>query len=125
MFCNLLFVRLTVYHRHLSKSLHTVLPHSLEWLPCGPDVHITISFSFLKDFIYLFFRVRKEEREGNINVWLPLMHPQLWTWPATQACALTGNRTSNPLVCRPALNSLSHTSQVHNHFFNVLLLMDM
>ena len=25
------------------------------------------------------------------NAWLPLMHPQLGTWPATQACALTGN----------------------------------
>ena len=31
--------------------------------------------------------------------------------PATQACALTGNRTSNALVHRPALNPLSHTSQ--------------
>ena len=33
---------------------------------------------FLKDFIYLFLErgERKEkERERNINVWLPLMHP--------------------------------------------------
>ena len=29
----------------------------------------------------------------------------------TQACALTGNQTSDPLVHRPALNPLSHTSQ--------------
>ena len=36
---------------------------------------------------------------------------QLWTWPATQACALTGNRTGDLLVCRPAFNPLSHTSQ--------------
>ena len=35
------------------------------------------------------------------------------TWPATQACALTGNRTGNPLVHRPVLNPLSHTSQGH------------
>ena len=27
------------------------------------------------------------------------------------ACALTGNQTSDPLVCRPALNPLSHTGQ--------------
>ena len=33
------------------------------------------------------------------------------TWPTTQACALTGNQTGDLLVCRPALNPLSHTSQ--------------
>ena len=43
-------------------------------------------FGFLKDVIYLFW-----ERERNINVWLPLIHPPLGAWPATQACALTGN----------------------------------
>ena len=69
---------------------------------------------FLKYFIYLFSERgegREEERERNINVQLPLTRPLLGTWPATQACALTGNRTSDPLVCRPALNPLSHTSQ--------------
>ena len=44
-------------------------------------------------------------------VWLPLARPPLGTQPITQACALTGNRTSNPLVLRPALNPLSCTSQ--------------
>ena len=43
-------------------------------------------------------------RETNINVWLPLTRPKLGAWPTNQACALTGNRTSVPLVCRPALN---------------------
>ena len=38
--------------------------------------------------------------------------PLLGTRPATQACALTGNQTRNPLVCRPALNALSHTSHI-------------
>ena len=52
---------------------------------------------------------RKIER--NINVWLPLMCPLLGTWPTTQASALTGNRTGDPLVHRLALNPLSHTSQ--------------
>ena len=46
-----------------------------------------------------------------MNVWLPLPHPLPGTQPATQACALTGNRTHDPLVHRLALNSLSHTSQ--------------
>ena len=41
-----------------------------------------------------------------------LSHAPHWgTWPATQTCALTGNRTDDPLVCRPALNPLSHTGQ--------------
>ena len=37
--------------------------------------------------------------------------PLLGTWPTTQACDLTGNQTSDPLVCRLALNPLSHTNQ--------------
>ena len=37
-------------------------------------------------------------------MWLPLACPLLGTWPATQACALTGNRTGDPSVRRPALN---------------------
>ena len=42
---------------------------------------------------------------------LPLTLTKLGTWPATQACALTGNQTGDPLVHRPALNPLSHMSQ--------------
>ena len=49
--------------------------------------------------------------QRNINVWLPLAYSQLGTWPATQACALTGNQTSNLSVCRRALSPLSHTTQ--------------
>ena len=59
---------------------------------------------FFKDFIYLFLErgERKDEEWGrNINVWLPLMWPPLGTWPTTQACALTGNWTSDPLVLSP------------------------
>ena len=43
--------------------------------------------------------------------------PQLGTWPTTQARALTGNRTSNILVRRPALSPLSHTSQGSSGIF--------
>ena len=67
-----------------------------------------------KDFIYLFLEIeegREKERERNINVWLRLMHPLVGTWPATQACALIGNQTCDPLVCRLVLNPLNHTSQ--------------
>ena len=75
--------------------------------------HYFIDNNIFKEFIYLFFRERgrEGERERNINVWLPLARPQLGTWPATQACALAGNRTSDTLVHRPVLNPLSYTSQ--------------
>ena len=39
------------------------------------------------------------------------MCPPLRTWPTTQACALTGNWTDDPLIRRPVLNPLSHISQ--------------
>ena len=42
---------------------------------------------------------------------LPLAYPQVGTWPSFQACALTGDQTSDPVVHRPALNPLSHSSQ--------------
>ena len=40
-------------------------------------------------------------------MWFLLGCSPLETWPATQARALTGNRTCNPLVLRPALNPVS------------------
>ena len=47
-----------------------------------------------------------------------LLHiPPPGTRPATQACALTGNRTGDPFVHRLALNPLSHTSQGYNFYF--------
>ena len=55
---------------------------------------------------------------GRQSVYLSHMHPSLGTWPTTQACALTGNRTSDPLVRRLALNPLSHTSQARYLTFN-------
>ena len=74
----------------------------------------TFSDFLKKYFIYLFSERgegREKERERNISVWLPLTPPLLGTWPATQTCALTGNRTGDPSVCRWALNPLSDTSQ--------------
>ena len=49
-------------------------------------------FFFLRFYLFIFReRGREGERERNIDVWLPLTHPLVETWPATQACALTGN----------------------------------
>ena len=55
---------------------------------------------------------REGEREGEkYQCVVALARLLLETCPETQAGALTGNRTSNPLVRRPAHNPLSHTSQ--------------
>ena len=75
---------------------------------------LILLFYFLKGFIYLYLETREgkeKERERNINVWLPLAHPLLGTWPATQACALPENWTSDPLLRRLVLNPLSYSSQ--------------
>ena len=52
---------------------------------------------------------RKRGRETSI-VCLPLMHPNTGTRPTTQACAQSGSRTNDPLLCRLAFNPLSHTN---------------
>ena len=73
-------------------------------------------------FKRFYFQRGRQGGEGNINVRLPLMHTPQWTQPATQARALTGNGTSDPLVHSPALNPLSHTSQGRNCFIRIYLL---
>ena len=52
--------------------------------------------------------------ERNINVWLPLIWPPLETWPATQPCAPTGNRTGDPLVHSPHSTHWSTPAQGWN-----------
>ena len=82
---------------------------------------LAICMSFCLRFYFITFKEtgREGEREGerHINVWLPLACPPLGIWPATEACALTGNRTSSPLVLRLALNPLSHSSQRQLYVF--------
>ena len=76
-----------------------------------------MKYSFLKRiflFIYLFLERgegKEKERERTINVWLSLMNSLLGTWPAPQACALTGNQTRGAFIHRPAPNPLSRTIQ--------------
>ena len=83
----------------------------------------------LKYFIYLLLeRQEKKEKERgkninqlrNTDVWEIHWYPQPGTWPATQTRALTGNQTSNFLVHRLALSSLSHTSQGESLYFKTL-----
>ena len=83
-----------------------------------------------KDFIYLLVRERgrEGEREGekdqcarHTSVCCFSHAPKWGIWTANQACALTGNRTYNHLVCSLVLNPLSHTSQGSFFFLAVLI----
>ena len=62
-------------------------------------------------------REEGRERETHISMWktiidwLTSVRAPTRDEPASQACALTGNRTGNLSVCRLALNPLSHTGQ--------------
>ena len=69
---------------------------------------------FLKDFINLFLEReegREKEREKHQCVVASHIHPTV-----DLACNLGLNQTSNPLVRRPTLNPLSHTSRGSMHF---------
>ena len=68
---------------------------------------------FFKGFCLFIFRERgrEGEREGEKHQCVVASHtPRNGTWPATQACALTGNRTRDSSGL-PALNPLSYTIQ--------------
>ena len=89
-------------------------------------VRDSLSLFLFEDFIYLFIFVclftrergrEGKEREGEKH-WceretsitcLPYM--PWWIKPTTQVCALTGNQTSDLLICGASLNPLSHTSE--------------
>ena len=82
----------------------------------GIGVGVVYNFhclSFLKKTLFISReRGREGEREGNIHMchlssapyWGPDLQPRHVPRP-------TGNQTGNPLVHRPALHPLSHTSQ--------------
>ena len=76
----------------------------------------TLYVSFIRFYLFIFReRGREGEREGNISMWLPDVYPLLGTWPTTQACALTGNWTCNPLVCN--LPSIQWATPARWHLF--------
>ena len=74
-------------------------------------IFFVCAFKIFCLFIFREGEGRDKERERNINVWLLLACPPTGTQPSTQACALPGNQTCNPLVHRSAFNPLRHTNQ--------------
>ena len=92
-----------------------------------PSFFFFLICEFLKRFyLFIIFREGKGERKRGreTSMCACLLQPLLETWPATQAWALTGNRTSDPLVHWPALDPLSHTSQGKTIFLYVSLCND-
>ena len=91
-------------------------PRSVSGRQMGTFFLLCFSFFFFK-LLFIDFRPRRREGERRKHqcVVASCMPPtKELTWPTTQACALTWNQTGDPLVCRPVLNLLSHTSQVRN-----------
>ena len=92
----------------LSGAGHIPVP--LSTLPSS------IQFSFKTLFI---FRERGKEGERETEMWernidgLLLVHAprRCKTKPVMQACALTGNRTDDLLICGMTPNQLNHTNQ--------------
>ena len=75
-------------------------------------------YTFLKRFYLFIFRERgkegereREKHQGVVASHVPPRGDLARNPGATQACALTGNRTGDPLVHRPVLNPLSYASQ--------------
>ena len=122
----------------ISSNISLLLLSFLSFLPkCWYfKVFPIFIYLFFKDFILILRERGKEGERGRETsmwkryiYWLSLTHPQLGTWPATQACALSGNWTSDLLVHRSALNPLNQTSQgwrffclfvflIYSHLFN-------
>ena len=100
--------------RHLLKSKYS----SVRCLTCISEITCIVTiflylFKIFKIFYLFIFREGKggRKRGGETSMCGCLSCAPLGTWLTAQACALIGNQTHDPLVHRPALNPLSHTSQ--------------
>ena len=86
------------------------------------NVIVFYLFLFFQRFYLFIFRQRGRvgERKGEKHQCVVASSaPLLGVWPTTQACALPGNRTGEPLIHRLILNPWSHTSQ--DQFYSLLM----
>ena len=94
---------------HRDYSLWSLFYYRLFYY--GLNTMILLFYYFLKNILFL-ERGKKGESEGENHQCEVVSHAlPTGEVPATQACALTGNWTSDPLVHRLALSPLSQTSQ--------------
>ena len=105
------------YQIHLLVSLKSSKKDKHKSLLCVLELKQNYIFKKI-----LSFREGKggRKRETSIGYWLPLSCAEMGTWPATQACALTGNQTGDLSVCILALNPLNRTSQNHKYMLYIL-----
>ena len=110
---------LRIKHNYQSFYFFSMYFHTIYWylwerrkLSFHKIVFKDNFFSFCMILFIFRERGREGERKGEEHQCVvDSRMSQPGTWPVTPACALTGYRTSDPFVCRPALNPLSHTSQ--------------
>ena len=87
----------------------------LQPLLCSSNGDFCSLILFFLKILFIYFQRkgkggRKRGRETSVHGCLS--HAPYWVpSPKTQACALTGNRTGNPLIRSLVLSPLSHTSQ--------------
>ena len=73
--------------------------------------------------MYLFLDIRKGRRQSDISVWMLLEHLLLWTWPATQVCALGWECNQWVFDSQASSQSTeSHQPRLINNFLNNLKL---
>ena len=94
--CNLFTTPQTFSQCDFSIDIDICLNQLLMWSSSSIFLSaIFKSFNFTTLFFFSFFKIllglflergegREKDRERNINMWLPLPHPQLGTWPTTR-----------------------------------------
>ena len=108
-FCMFFFPTQVLLSTSTRREVTSVWGYS-EFLPCPKGRRIRI---FYRLYLFMFRdRGREGERKGEKHPCVVASHV-----PVTQACALTGNRTGDPLLRSLGLNPLSHTSQGKYMYF--------
>ena len=124
---------------HVEKRVYSVKKGYTESMSCKKAFTLSLSLSVFShnfwrdkyiekkyDTVLFFFKTLfifreggREGERGRETSMCGCLPCALYWGPGLQtpACALTGNRTSGPLVCRPLLNPLSYTSQGHTQFY--------
>ena len=100
------------------SKVHMVL--SVKWVSGLNMLYTSLYITFQSRFCLFIFREKGREgvREGEKHQCVVASHTALTgIWPATQACALTGNQTGDPFV-HSLHSTQSYTSQGYTSLFH-------